>query len=258
MSRSMSLNWHTVLLRLASVGLLAALVVLWACASANEWVSPAFLPSPADTLRTLQEGWQGGELASRALLTMDRMIYGWMLSSLLGIVLGGMIGQSPALRAWVLPTLELLRPLPASSLVPVGIALVGLTNGMVIGAVVFGAVWPVLLATIHGFESVDARLHEVARVLGIGRVGFAWKFALPNAAPDILAGMRLSLTASLIVTIVGEMLSAQEGLGTTILHAARSFRASDLYAGVILLGAIGFVGNALLERVERRLLRWRP
>lgn len=251
-------TWHAAALRLCSIGVVAGLVLLWAYVASKEWVSPAFLPTPAETARTLVDGMQGGDLAVRTRLTVERMFYGWMLSSLLGVALGAVVGLSATARTWLLPTLELLRPLPASSLVPVGIALVGLTNGMVIAAVVFGAVWPVLLATTHGFLSVDERLREVARVLGISPATFAWKLGLPNAAPDILAGMRLSLTASLIVTVVGEMLSAQQGLGTTILHAARSFRASDLYAGVIMLAVIGFTSTWLLERVERRLLRWRP
>jgi ABC-type nitrate/sulfonate/bicarbonate transport system permease component len=240
--------------RLGSFACVVALLLLWGLVAERSWVSPVFLPSPIDAIHTLLDGMTQGELRMRTLLTVERMAYGWALSSIAGVVLGALIGSSAAARTWVLPTLELLRPLPASSLVPVGIALFGLTNGMVIGAVVFGAIWPVLLATVHGFSSVDPRLREVARLLRIGRMAFVWKFGLPNAVPDILAGMRLSLTASLIVTIVGEMLSTQEGLGTTILLAARSFRAADLYAGVLMLGAIGFASSWLLARVEGLLL----
>jgi sulfonate transport system permease protein len=97
----------------------------------------------------------------------------------------------------------------------------------------------------------------VARMLGIGRFGFIAKFVLPHALPDILSGMRLSLTASLIVAVVGEMVTAQEGLGTTIMDASRSFRSAELYAGVILLGAIGYLGTLLLQAAEHRLLAWK-
>ena len=65
------------------------------------------------------------------------------------------------------------------------------------------------------------------------------KIGLPNAVPDILAGMRLSLTVALILAVIGEMLSGQEGLGSAILLAARAFRAADLYAGIVLLGLVG-------------------
>lgn len=251
-----AVRWHE---RLASLACLLALVMLWGLVVHRGLVSPVFLPSPADTLRALIDGWSGaGELRARTLLTTERMFYGWVLSSLAGVALGALIGLSARARMWLLPSLELLRPLPASSLVPVGIAVVGLSNGMVVFAVVFGAIWPVLLATVHGLSSVDPRLRELAALLHLRPVAYVRTIGLPNALPDILGGMRLSLTASLIVTIVGEMLSAQEGLGTTILLAARSFRASDLYAGVVMLGALGFISSWLLARVEHRLLAWRP
>jgi ABC-type nitrate/sulfonate/bicarbonate transport system permease component len=161
------------------------------------------------------------------------------------------------LRAWLAPTLELMRPLPASAIVPVAIALVGLSPAMVLIVITFGAIWPVLLGTLHGFASVEPRLHEVARVLGLSRFTFILKIGLPHALPDALAGMRLSLTVALILAIVGEMLASQQGLGTAILLAARSFRAADLFAGVALLGLIGLASNALLSAAERRVLRWK-
>jgi ABC-type nitrate/sulfonate/bicarbonate transport system permease component len=87
-------------------------------------------------------------------------------------------------------------------------------------------------------------------------LAFVWKIGLPNAMPDILAGMRLALTVALIVTVVGEMIASQSGLGQAILLAARSFRASELFAGVVLLGLIGFASNSLLATLERRFLVW--
>ena len=94
-------------------------------------------------------------------------------------------------------------------------------------------------------------------MLRLSRLAFIVKIGLPNALPDAIAGMRLSLTVALILAIVGEMLASQQGLGTAILLAARSFRAADLFAGVGLLGLIGLASNALLTTCERRLLRWK-
>ena len=85
-----------------------------------------------------------------------------------------------------------------------------------------------------------------------------WKIGLPNAVPDIVAGMLLSLTVSLILSVVGEMLSGQEGLGTAILLAARAFRAPELYAGIVLLGVIGLISSYGLLLAERRIVKWRP
>jgi ABC-type nitrate/sulfonate/bicarbonate transport system permease component len=246
---------------LGSAAVLATLIALWWVASSAGWVSRVFLPSPQATLASLAEGLNlsgrgDGALLAFTLATVARMLEGWLLASLFGVLLGAAIGVSPAVRAWVQPTLEFIRPLPASALLPLAISIFGLNPGMVLFVVAFGAMWPVLLATVHGFANVEPRLAEVARCLQMPRAAFVWKIGLPNALPDILAGMRLSMTISLIVAVVGEMIASQSGLGQAILLAARAFRASELFAGIVLLGLIGFTSNALLTLAERKLLRW--
>ncbi|MDM0035020.1 ABC transporter permease [Variovorax sp. J22P271] len=240
---------------IGSAGVLAALVALWWAASHAGWVSRVFLPTPEATAESLAEGLRG-DLLGYTLATVGRMLEGWLLASVFGVVLGAAIGVSPSVRAWVQPTLEFIRPLPASALLPLAISIFGLNPGMVLFVVAFGAMWPVLLATVHGFAAVEPRLSEVARCLQLPRAAFVWKIGLPNALPDILAGMRLSMTISLIVAVVGEMIASQSGLGQAILLAARSFRASELFAGIALLGLIGFASNALLAVAEKKLLRW--
>lgn len=249
---------------LESLVLLALILALWWAASHGGWVSRVFLPTPEATLDSLAQGLglvagQGegaGELGGFTLATVGRMLAGWLLASLLGIALGALIGSSASARAWLQPTLEFIRPLPASAVMPLAVSVFGLSAGMVLAVVAFGAMWPVLLATVHGLASVHERLREVAAALQLSRPAYIWKIGLPHALPDILAGMRLSMTVSLIVSIVGEMIATQPGLGQAVLLAARSFRASDLFAGIVLLGAIGFVSNALLALAEARLLKW--
>ena len=239
-----------------SVLVLMGLLALWWLASHLGWVSKVFLPTPEATWVSLREGLSAGELGAFTQATVWRMLAGWGLAGLAGVALGGLIGSSAWARAWIAPTLEFIRPLPASAVMPVAIAVFGLSGGMVLAVVAFGAMWPVLLGTLHGLTSVHPRLVEVARALQLSRTEFLWKIGLPNAMPDILAGLRLSLTIALIVSVVGEMIASQAGLGQAILLAARSFRASDLFAGIALLGLIGLVSNALLAWAERRLLRW--
>ncbi len=241
---------------LGSVAVVLAWVGLWWAASHGGWISRVFLPTPEATVVSLEEGLDGGDLWAFTLATTLRMAEGWLLASAVGVALGALIGVSVAARSYLQPTLEFVRPLPASALLPLAISIFGLNPAMVLVVVAFGAMWPVLLATIHGFTAVEPRLTEVSRCLQLSRAAFVWKVGLPNALPDILAGMRLSLTVSLIVAVVGEMIASQPGLGQAILLAARAFRASELFAGIVLLGIIGLASNALLSLAERRLLGW--
>lgn len=250
-------RWPRVLSSSAgSLLVLGGFIGLWWAASTGGWVSRAFLPTPLSTLQSLVQGLAGGDLAAHTGATVSRMLSGWVLASALGIALGAIIGSSVRARAWFGPTLEFIRPLPASAVLPLAIALFGLSGYTVLAVVAFGALWPVLLATLHGLSSVHPQLREVSRSLALSPVDFVLKIGLPNALPDIIAGMRLALTVALIVSVVGEMVASQAGLGQAILLAARAFQASELYAGVVLLGAIGLGSNTALSLCERRLLRW--
>lgn len=246
-----------VLWMLASIGVTVLLVIGWQLIATYGKIPPVFLPGPDRSWNALVQGFGNGTLLPLTAATVERMIYGWALASLGGIVLGAIIGSSQIARDYVAPMLEMVRPVPVSAFMPVVIAFIGLTGSMVMIVIAIGAIWPVLLATVHGVSAVEPRLLEVSRSLRLGRLETLWKIALPNAQPDILAGMRIGLTVSLILAVIGEMLTSEAGLGYHILVAARSFRSADLFAGVILLGLIGLVSNVVLQEIERYMLRWK-
>ena len=242
---------------LASLFVAACFVGIWQLV-ANAGVAPAvFLPGPDVAWEKLVVGFETGAIAEPTIATVRRMIYGWLLASLLGIAIGALIGISPLARAYLTTTVELFRPLPASAMVPVAIAFLGLTDIMVLAVIAFGGVWPMILATIHGFAVVEPRLMDLSRSLGLSRIQVIMKILLPSAMPDIFAGLRLSVAIALILSVVGEMLTNQQGLGSWILHAGRLFRSGDMYAGIILLGVLGFVSAGLLAWCEHYTLRWR-
>ena len=243
--------------RIVSFAVAAGLIALWQLIANLRLVSPVFLPGPDRAWTALVRGFSSGELFAKLVGTLEHMALGWLLASIAGIVLGALIGSSRAMRAYVAPMLEFLRPLPASAIIPVAIALLGLTQGMALFVIAFGSIWPLLLATIHGFAAVEPRLYEVARALHMSRLAVIFKIGLPSASPDILAGMRLSLTVALILSVVCEMLAGLDGLGHWVLLSARSFRSADLFAGVILLGVIGYVTAQGMALAERHLLQWR-
>lgn len=253
MSTSERLVWFV-----ASLLVLATFVGCWQMASSAGLVSRAFLPGPDRTWLALGKGLKSGAILVEAGDTLLRMVYGWVLASLIGVILGAFIGISPMARTYVAPMLEMIRPLPASAIAPVAIVFLGMTDEMVLALVAFGSLWPMLLTTTHGFANIHPRLDEVSRALGLSRLGYIFKIALPSALPDILSGLRLGLTVALILTVVGEMLTVQGGLGSRILLASRAFRAPDIFAGVVVLGLIGLINNAILSAVEARTLRWRP
>lgn len=251
MNRPGALAW------LGSAAVMLAIIGLWQLAADAGLISPVFFPGPDRSFGALWEQMAGGEFWHAFVETFRRMALGFVTASLVGVAAGAAIGLWAGLRGYVEPTLELIRPLPASAVIPVFVLLLGLNERMIVAVIAFASLWPVLLGTVHGFKTIEPRLVEVSRMLHLSRLELIWKIALPNAMPDIFAGLRLALTISLILAVVTEMLSGTTGLGHNINLAARSFRSADLYAGIIVLGAVGYVTNVTLERAERYLLRWR-
>jgi sulfonate transport system permease protein len=243
--------------RLASLAVAVGFIAAWQIVASFKLISPIFLPGPDRAFTALAHGFAASNLAAKLAGTIGHMLEGWLVASVLGVALGALIGSSRAMRAYVGPILEFLRPLPASAVIPLAIAIFGFSQAMAIGVIAFGAIWPMLLSTVHGFAAVEPRLYEVARALHLSRWQVIAKIALPSALPDILAGLRLSLTVALILAVVCEMIAGLDGLGQWVLLAARSFHSPDLFAGVILLGAVGYVGALALNLAERRLLIWR-
>ena len=243
--------------RIASFAFAASLVVAWQLVANAQLISPIFLPGPDRAWAALVNGFTDRGLGGKLIGTLRHMTFGWLAASIAAIALGSLIGSSRRARIYVAPSLEFLRPLPVSAIIPVAIALYGLSEGMAIFVIAFGTLWPMLLATIQGYAGVEPRLLEVARALNLSRLETVTKISLPSAMPDILAGMRVSLTVALILSVVCEIVAGLDGLGQWILISARMFRSPDLFAGVILLGAVGYLAAAIIAEVERRLLAWR-
>jgi sulfonate transport system permease protein len=229
------------------------LIGLWQYAAASGSVSPAYFPAPSRVIEALYELIVSGSLWAPFAATISRMMQGWLTACVVGVCLGGLIGSSQRGRDYINPTLEFLRPFPASAIIPAAILIFGLSNTMALSVIAFGSLWPILLGTVHGFSAIEPKLGEVGRVIELTPLAYFRKIALPAALPDILTGMRISLAVALILTVVVEMQSAQPGLGQNILLASRLFRTPDLYAGIIVLATIGLMTSWLLDFIETKL-----
>ncbi|MEZ5766021.1 MAG: hypothetical protein R3D69_18480 [Xanthobacteraceae bacterium] len=147
-----------VLWRIASFAVAAGLIAAWQAIANARLVSPVFLPGPDRAWASLVRGFTEGDLLAKLMGTLEHMVLGWLVASIFGIALGALIGSSPRIRPYITPTLEFLRPLPVSAIIPVAIAFFGLSKTMALFVIAFGAIWPMLLATVYGFAAVEPRL----------------------------------------------------------------------------------------------------
>lgn len=230
------------------LGLLGA----WQLASVLGWLSPIFLPPPTRVLRALVALAAEGSLLEATLQTTGRALLGLGLAVVAGVLLGVVVAASPLVDDLTRPGREFLRALPTVTVVPALMVVLGVGSGLSITVVAFGAVWPILLGTVHGIRGIDPTLVDVGRVHRLGPVATTLRIRLPAALAEIVTGIRVSLAIALVIALVAEMMTGSGGLGALVIEARSRFRSADVFAIVAVMGVVGFALNAVMIRLEAR------
>jgi len=230
------------------------LVLLW-------WASTLgavnfFVPTPAALVNKFGEVWFSQRFFTDVLPSLGRLVVGVAAAIVIGVVGGVLIGSVKWLRALLEPTLEFFRAVPPPVLVPVLMLLMGITDSMKVVVIISGCVWPVLLNTIEGVRAVDPVLSDSSHTYGIDGWARVRYLVLPSASPQIMAGVRQSMSLGLILMVISEMFASSSGLGFTIVQFQRSFAIPEMWSGIVVLGLLGVGMSFIFQWAERNILRW--
>ena len=235
-------------------GIIGGLLVIW------QWAALTYPAPPLPPLQAIAADYwrfvQGDLLYSAVLPSLFRVLCGLVLAVLAGSAIGLAIGNMRAIDPWIRPVLEYLRFIPAVAILPAAMLLLGPTDTMRIFVIVFGSIFPVILAAIDGARRVDVTLLDVARVNGLSTRAQIVRVVLPAALPAIFAGVRIALGLALIMMVISELIAADNGIGFYILRSQRLFQTAGVYAGVLVIGTIGWALTGILVALETRVLGW--
>lgn len=242
------INWFL------GIGTPLLLVILWwvlSNASTN-----TFFPPLSNILERFQALWLFDHFASDVLLSLRNLVLGYALATVIGVGLGFVIALVPVAR-WILdPLIHFFRGIPPVALVPIFISLIGFGVEMRLVSITLAALFPTLIATVDGIRGIDSGLKDVSAVYRLTKGERMAQVYLPAAGPQIASGMQVSLQVAFIVMIASEMLGSSQGIGAMTLLAQQSFMISDMWAGILLLGVIGFAANMLFELIRNKILAW--
>jgi ABC-type nitrate/sulfonate/bicarbonate transport system permease component len=236
------------------LGLPVLLIALWGLLTLDS--DNFFVPSPGEVAGTFFDVWVGDRFAADVLPSVGRLLSSLALAIAIGTALGLLIGSVSWLRELLEPLFEFIRAIPATILVPILMLLVGLNDAAKVSVIVIGCVWPVLLNTVEGVRAVDSVLSDTARVYGITGVSRLRYLVVRSASPQIMAGIRQSLSIGLILMVVSEMFAASDGLGFAIIQFQRVFAIPEMWSGIILLGLLGVALASVFSLVQSRVLAW--
>ncbi len=184
-------------------------------------------------------------------------LVGLGVATVVGIVVGALIGVSGVADALISPWVALLYSTPLVAITPLYILLFGIDLASKMALVFTIAVFTIIVNTAAGFRTAEGRYVELARAYGASQMQLVRKILFPSAVPFILTGLKLASGRGIIGVVVGEFLAARAGLGFLVAEAGASFRMAELYAGVLLLALAGLLIFKIFDQLERLLTPWR-
>jgi NitT/TauT family transport system permease protein len=213
------------------------------------------LPAPWPTLSYLSDFIFTARFADNALATLTCFAYALVLSYAIGLSLGVWMGAHHFSGAVGEPILISLYTLPKITLYPVVLLIFGLALS---GRVTFGAmhgVLPVALLTMNAIRNIPPVYLKAARTLHLSRAQTVFTVLLPATLPEVVAGLRIGFTLTLLGVLLAEMFAAKEGLGFLIVNAMQLLQNEEMLTVAVVLFAFAAVANSLLLWMEHRLFR---
>ncbi len=193
--------------------------------------------------------WAGSQdigLGWRVLTSLERVAIGFGLASLVGILVGSIIGQSVWAMRGLDPVFQVLRTVPPLAWLPISLAAFRDANPSAIFVIFITAIWPVIINTAVGIRNIPQDYRNVAAVLRLNSIEFFFKVMLPSAAPYIFTGLRIGIGLSWLAIVAAEMLTGGVGIGFFIWDAWNSSRLSDIVVALLYIGLVGFILDKLV------------
>lgn len=230
------------------------IVVAWWTLSAGS--TNPFYPPLSSIMETFQKLWFHEPFVTNVIPSLRNAVVGFAIASVVGVLVAYLMTRWSLMGRVFTPVVYFFQSVPDTALLPVALILLGIGVKMHIAMIVVAALPSILLNAVTGFKSVDPVLRDTVRIYPASAARELWSVQMPAAAPHILAGMRTGLRRAILMMVAAELVGADRGIGYFTLQASRSFRVDDMWAGILLLGFIGYVLNVAFQIFENRVLKW--
>lgn len=242
-------------LTIAFGSFLLLLIAWWAVTQAG-FVDPLFLPSPQSVAVRLFTWATQEDLMDDVDISVFRVTAGFLLSAVMAVPLGLLIGAFRPLRAFFEPLMEFARYLPAVAFVPLVLLWGGIGETSKILLIWIGTFFQMVLMVTEDVSRVPMTQIEAARTLGATNMEILRLVLMRSSMPAMLDTLRITLGFAWTYLVVAELVAADSGLGYAILRAQRFLQTDRIFVGIIVIGFIGLVTDQALRLVHRKLFYW--
>jgi NitT/TauT family transport system permease protein len=240
---------------LTQIAILVVILALWQFAVSEQGLP--YFSRPTLVAAKLVELLGGDDIYRHIAVTLTEIGVGYSLGAMFGLALGFVLGRSRFLSAVLQPYIVGLYSIPKIALAPVFIVWLGLGIASKIAVVFLASFFLVFFNTYSGLLSLNEELVRLARLMGASWPQATIRVILPAAAHQIFLGLKTAVPYAVIGAVIGEYIGSNEGLGYFILYASQTYDAPALFSGIIILVAIVFLANFILNAIEAKVIRWR-
>lgn len=244
---------------LVRITALIVAVILWELASVNGfnvYINFNNIPAPSVVGAALIAELTGQEFYLHILHSLERVAIAYVIAVVLGVLLGVAMGRSRWAEDIIMPYIELLRPIPAVAWIPLAILMLPSEQSSIIFITFLGALFPVILNTVHGVEQTNGVLVRAARSLGASRTAILWHVVLPGAMPSIVAGLAIGMGVAWFSLLAGEIISGQYGIGYYTWNSYTLIQYPQIIIGMLTIGGLGTLCTLLVRKGCNPLLKW--
>jgi len=239
-----------------AVAVPTALLALWELCSRLAIVSPRYFPAPTTIAWVLADRFTSGDLGAHTLVTLTRLAAAFAIAAVLGVPLGLLMGIARPVRDAVEPYIAFIFPVPKIALLPFLLIILGVGEPAFVLTGALSAFFQIVISTLAGVQTMDARLLEVGRNYGAHGARLFRKVILPAALPAIFTGLRLGLGLALVALVAVEFIAAKSGLGHLVYRHWQMLSTPEMYAAFALVGGLGLALTRGLRALQARLLAW--
>lgn len=240
-----------------SVASLIGAVALWQAVVEVLDIQDTLLPAPSSVLGALIEYIRDGTMRTDSVATLRVVVTGLAIGLAIGVSLGLLMGWDRRIRAIFAPLVAVTFPIPKIAFISLLIIWFGIGDTARVVLTVVGVFYIILINTVAAVDGIPPVVVMAARNLGASRLQILRKVLLPAALPNIVASMRIAFSISLILVIAAEMQLPSDGVGSYIYRSGQILDTRGAFAGLILTGAFGLIGNYLIDVLERMLMPYR-
>lgn len=244
--------------RAMSAAIFVAIMGIWAAVTNLGSVPAYVIPTPQDVAKWLYVGAtvplsDPTSLWYHTGVTVWEAFLGFIVGSVLGIVMGFALAHWPVAERVLYPYVVAFQALPKVAIAPLFVVWFGFGLDAKVLIVVIMTFFPLLVNSIAGYHAVEPERIDLARVCNASGLQIFWHIILPSSAPFIFAGLHMAAVISLLAAIVGEFVGAKAGLGLLLLQYNNSMQMGGVFAILLILGALGFALNYAMQKLEARL-----